>query len=335
MILKSRYGSRIDTFIGPDLYNLVMPVVPPADMSISAGAFAASYLFYRQGIATQTVGFQPTEKPRIKGIGLQCNMGDGLVDASASHFPTSGWALKLQLERFGAVLTGNVNNTAGSSNVTGDGSTLFTRELAVGQTFIWYDANKVMRAGIVQSITNDNALVLTAPTLSTGMFTGNTVNKPAYPKIANAGTSVTIPIMLLNQMFNYDFFLGDVSYIHPAQGKITVTNGSPNVVGVGTAFTTDFAVGDAVSFGTGANRRTGVIATITDATHMAFQANVSGTQTGVAMNFYDVDMRILSSIVNDFNAYTVTIDPAFGTRRISFTSMAEIEHASELVTAVR
>ena len=62
-------------------------------------------------------------------------------------------------------------------------------------------------------------------------------------------------------------------------GTVTAASGQATVTGTGTAFTTNFQVGDAFSFNGGAI--VGIVLSITNATHLTLKSNVSVTQTNV------------------------------------------------------
>lgn len=69
--------------------------------------------------------------------------------------------------------------------------------------------------------------------------------------------------------------------VHPlsaATGTVTATNGSNAVLGVGTLFTTEFAVGDWIRFG--ADTRSYEIATITDDLNIVLATNYAGVTAG-------------------------------------------------------
>lgn len=331
----NKYNSLSDVFIGADLYNLTFPVLPPANLSIGPTEFAPTYMFNRMGATSQVVGFNKRDKPYIRGLGFFSNVADGLVDASPAHFGATSWRMTYQLERFAAALTGSISNTAGSATVSGV-ATLFTTELSVGSIIVWLDGNSCVRSGTVDAIASDISLTLTATSENSGMLTANTAAKFAYPRIGNAGGSVTVPFLTLNTLYPQSFYLGDVSGIYPPRGTVTATSGSAALVGVGTYFTVDYAVGMPIVFGTGSNRRVYVISAITDDTHITLTANASLSQSGVALVEYDDHLRVKCSITSTFAAYTISIDPAFstGSARLSLHAMAEIEHSYSLAEGI-
>ncbi len=348
---SNKYGSLRNTFVGPDLFNLPLPVLPPADLSLTAAQFAPVYMHFRSGgganAETEIVGFSPRDKPYIRGLAMMSNLADGLVDSCSSHVNTgNSWRLRFSLQRFAAKLTGTISNTAGSATVGGT-STLFSQELAVGLTLVWLDDNGVVRSGVISTIASDTSLALTALTTSTAgtMFTANTTLKGAYSlagAVGVAGSSIDVPFLALNNLEPFAFFLGSVAGVTPPQGRITMAGGSVNVVGVGTSFTTDFTTSSIIAWLDDAGvRRTGCVATVTDDTHMTLTTTTSMTgtpylsATNVAMIDTDNHLRIKAQVFDIFEAYTVSIDPAYGdgTRRLGIHAMAEIEHTFPMTAA--
>ncbi len=348
MNLSNKYGSKVDSFAAYDMYNLPMPALPPADLTIAAGVIVSTYLSFRNSASSRVVDFNPDDNPYFRGLGLTSNLADGLVDAATSHQGgATSWQIVIRPLRVSADLTGTIANTAGNANVTGTG-TLFTRELAVGSTIIWLDANNVQRQGIVSTITNDLALVLTAVTASTGMFTANTALGTANQLVGQAGYaggSITLAMLQMNTLYPFAFFAAEASLIYSPQGKITTTAGSTAVTGVGTKFLTDmvqngsnganYVIGWTDDLGV---RRTGVVASIASETALTLTANVpaTGGGTNVAMIDLDAALRIRAEMPETFFAYTIAIDPAFGngTRRLSLAVIAEIEHTHAMIGAL-
>jgi len=334
--VSNAYNSLSDTFVATDLYNLPLPALPPADLSIAVDQFCPSYLYFRMGNATKVVGFNKRDKPFFRAVGMSANLADGLVDAASAHFgSSSSWRIRYQLERIAAALTGTVSVTAGS-NAMGGTLTLFTQECCVGQTLIWTDQNGCVRSGQVLTITSDTAIVLSDVTINTGMLTANTVLATAYPLIANAGVSVDIPFLILNTLYPVDFFLGDVSKVYAPLGTIATESGTNAIVGTGTSFVTDFVAGQTIAWGVGSETRRGTIVTITDQTHLTVTGNNDLTRSGVALLDYDNHLRVKCVIRQPFLAYTVSMDPAYGngTRRLGLHAMATVEHSFALSAGI-
>lgn len=338
---SNKYGSLVDTFAAYDMYNLPMPALPPADLTIAAGGIVSTYMSFRNSATSRVVDFNPNDNPYIRGVGLTSNLADGLVDASSSHKgAATSWQIILRPLRVSADLTGTITNAAGSATVSGAG-TVFTQELAVGSLLIWADDNGTQRQGTVLSITNDGVLTLTAVTASTDMFQGASTAVSANQLVGQAGYaggSVTLAMLQMNVLNPFAFFIVQATLIYSPQGKITTTAGSTAVTGVNTKFLTDmvqngsngagYVIGWTDDLGV---RRTGVVASIASETALTLTANVpaTGGGTNVAMLDLDAGLRIRAEMPLAFFAYTISIDPAYGngTRRLSISVMAEIEHS--------
>lgn len=204
--MPSQYGSKLNTFYGFDLYNLVWPVLPPADLPLATTAFIPQWLYNRTGASTRVVGFNVKDKPLLRSLGMWSNFADGLVDNISNHDYANGLALRLQLERWTAVRTGTLTTASGSANVTGAG-TLFTTEAIAGSTLGWIDDAGIMRTGVVNTPSSATALSLNSVALS------NATAVSYYRKNGNAGSSLDIPFGQLNVNYDLTFFLGDVSTV--------------------------------------------------------------------------------------------------------------------------
>ncbi len=345
---SNKYGSKVDTFFAFDMYNLPLPVLPPADLTLAAGTIVGTFMSFRNSASSRVVDFSPDDNPYIRGLGLCSNLADGLVDAATSHVgAATAWSVIFRPLRISADLTGTITNVAGSANVLGTG-TLFTRELAVGSLLIWTDNNNVQRQGTVLTLTDDTHLVLSAVTASTLMFTANTTAKAANQLVGQAGyagPSITIPFLQMNTLNPYAFFIAQANLIYAPQGKITVFAGSAAVTGVGTKFLTDmvqngsngagYVIGWTDNLGI---RRTGVVASIADDLNLTLTAVAvaASDATNVPMLDLDAALRIRCEMPLAFFAYTIAIDPLFGngTRRLSLSVMAEIEHTFTMTGAL-
>lgn len=340
MIQSNKYGSKVDSFAAFDMYNLPMPALPPADLTIAAGGIVSTYMSFRNSSASRVVDFDPNDNPYIRGLGLTSNLADGLVDGASAHQGGStAWRAIIRPLRVSADLTGTIANVAGSAAVAGT-NTLFTQELAVGSLLIWIDNNFVQRQGTVLSIASDLALTLTAVTASTGMFTAATTAATANQLVGQAGyagESISIAFLQMNTMYPFAFFVADATKIFSPQGKITTTAGSAAVTGVGTKFLTDmvqngsngagYVIGWTDNLGV---RRTGVVSSIASDNALTLTANVPATGGGTKVPMLDLDaaLRIRCEMPAAFFAYTISIDPAYGdgTRRLSLAVIGEIEH---------
>ncbi len=113
---SNKYGSKVDSFAAYDMYNLPMPALPPADLTIAAGGIAGTYMSFRNSSQSRVVDFLPTDNPYIRSLGLTSNLADGLVDGASSHKGgATAWQVTLSARRVGAALTGSITNVAGSA----------------------------------------------------------------------------------------------------------------------------------------------------------------------------------------------------------------------------
>jgi len=352
---QNEYGSLLDTFTALDCYNLPMPVVPPADLTIAAGDIASAFLSVRNSAASRVVGFDPNDNPYLRSVGLSSNYADGLVDASTLHQggSTPSWRLQVIPVRMGTpigmnslgVQVGLCNIALNAVTSVVPGTNFFTQFAAKGMKISWHDANSVLRTATILTVTDDDNLVLTANIATTVMFTGASNNVVLVPfDILGASAGLSLPVPIMNTQFSFNSFLLAPGTVTPPQGKITATAGSAAIVGVGTSFKTDFA-----ALGTCINpiiawtddlgvRRTGAVSSVTDNNNLTLTAVVvaGGTGTGVAMLDIDTSIRVLISWPAAFSAYTISIDPAYGqnNRRLSIHAIAEIEHTFPLVKTV-
>lgn len=360
MISTNKYNSRLDSFFAPDIYNLAMPVVPPADLTILSSATISSYLFFRSVGGSRIAGFDPADNPYIRGLGFTSNLADGLVDGSSLHAPGSpSWWLTYTPQVFGPEI-GTITNTSGSTTVmliTGTGGSTFENSVAVGSVIVWQDNAGHTRTGKVLTIASGGmSLVLTAATASTGMYAAlpiDTTAKVAYSLLSDltgsvnlGGTPITVPFPILNYMEPYSFFAFDnISSVVPPTAKITQAAGSTTVTdanGSGVFGTGAYGVGLPIGWTDDlGNDRTGVIATIVDANTVTLNTATYSTgnnytaTTKKALRDLNGHLRIKVTMPETFFAYTITIDPAFGggspARRLSLSGLAEIEYTKEIL----
>lgn len=254
-------AATTNTFIAPDLYNLTLPITPPADLVLPPSFFAPSFFMNRLGgTERDVIGFSPTSSPYLTGLGLFCNIGDGLVNiapynGNASAGP-QGIVLRLEGWNIGVNAIG-VSNTAGSTSITGFGYLA----LSPTDSIFWRDDAGVYRQATIITITNDTAAILSSPTLSTGMYTHNTTLKDGQSLNGNGSTgSIDVTLPSLNQIFDYALPLVDVSsLIPPPAGKSQF-------------------------------------------------------------------IAVRCSITSTMSFSTITVDPAFSTKRLMFNAVATIEH---------
>jgi len=338
MSYNNKYGAKRDFFVATDMYNLPLPVLPPADLSIVSTACAPSFLFYRTGAVTKVAGFDVRDNPYIRGLGLQSNLADGLVAAASAQNATSGWQVILSSFVYDTASL-LVSNTAGSDQITG-GSGNFEKTLAPGAGVMWLDDNKTVRLGTVLSVAaGGNSLTLTSATGSGAgtMFAGNTTNKILYVQTKQCGGTIDFPFLTLNTVNPYSFFAWNAPTVYAKSGTVSIAVGTAALVGIGTSFEDDYTSGDLIGYldNTGV-RRSGVVSTVTDDTHITLTSNALATVTNAAQIDVNEFVGIKAVMGNDFTAYTIAIDPAFGngTRRLSLSLMAEIEYTHPLVGAI-
>lgn len=331
--MTNKYGSRKETFIGMDLHDGALAVVPPATFSLSPAAneLVPVYLSVQMDGSSLYSGFSPGGHVYIRGLGIFSNLSCGLTDGSAAHGLTDGWNLLLALHRFGVKLTGGVSNTAGTDQITGAG-TLFTQQLAVGQTLVWYDDNARMRSEVIVAIADDTNLTLSNVTQSTGMLGGNTTLRSAYPLISIIGGGFYRLFLTLNQLYDFSFNLGDISRIHRPQGRMSVAAAGTAVTGIGTAFLTDFEVGDAFAYtDDSAARRTGHIAAIASDVAMTLSGAAPSSATGVPFIDYDHHLRIRAAANNAFAFNTASMDTDFSGDNFHLDVMGVVEYTGEAI----
>lgn len=94
---NNKYGSLVETMVGEDLINIQLnaKAVPPADLNLVRADFSESALYGAIDAAGKLGKFALGEQPRITGIGIWCNLADGLVQNDNPD--GSGTGLVLQI----------------------------------------------------------------------------------------------------------------------------------------------------------------------------------------------------------------------------------------------
>lgn len=79
-VSSNKYGSRVETLNGDPLINILLSAkaTPPADLNLVLADFTTVDL-YGSVIAFRIGNFALGDVPRLVGIGLWCNLADGLV----------------------------------------------------------------------------------------------------------------------------------------------------------------------------------------------------------------------------------------------------------------
>lgn len=77
----NKYGSLTETFIGDPFINIQLnaKATPPADLNLALADFTVSPLYASIAAGSRLGKFALGEVPRITGIGIWCNLADGLV----------------------------------------------------------------------------------------------------------------------------------------------------------------------------------------------------------------------------------------------------------------
>lgn len=99
----NKYGSIVETFIGGDLINILLSskATPPNDLSLGAADFSAAVDLYGSIAAGLRLGnFMLGDVPRLVGIGVWCNLGDGLVQIDNPDDQTTGLQLQISGHSF-------------------------------------------------------------------------------------------------------------------------------------------------------------------------------------------------------------------------------------------
>jgi hypothetical protein len=99
----NKYGSIVETFIGGDLINILLSskATPPADLNLAAADFSAAVDLYGSIAAGLRLGnFALGDVPRLVGIGIWCNIGDGLVQIDNPDSQSTGLTLQISGRSF-------------------------------------------------------------------------------------------------------------------------------------------------------------------------------------------------------------------------------------------
>ncbi len=100
----NKYGSLTETLIGTPLINIQLnaKATPPADLSLGSADFAQSAL-YASIVAGLRIGkFALGEVPRITGVGVWCNIADGLVQIDNPDDATTGLEIQILAKSYTA-----------------------------------------------------------------------------------------------------------------------------------------------------------------------------------------------------------------------------------------
>lgn len=93
----NKYGSLTETFIGDPFINILLSAkaTPPADLNLVQADFTQSPM-YASIVAGAKIGkFALGEVPRITGVGIWCNLADGLVQNDNPDDGTTGLQIQI------------------------------------------------------------------------------------------------------------------------------------------------------------------------------------------------------------------------------------------------
>lgn len=105
MAQGNKYGSIVETFIGGDLINILLSskATPPADLNLALADFSAAVDLYGSIAAGLRLGnFALGDVPRLVGIGIWCNIGDGLVQNDTPDDQSTGLVLQISGHSYNA-----------------------------------------------------------------------------------------------------------------------------------------------------------------------------------------------------------------------------------------
>ena len=337
MSFSNKYNSKLQLFYATDMYNLPMPVTPPADLTIATASFVPAYFFFRNAGVRKAGGFNSRDNGFIRGIGLHSNLADGLVFADTATGRVGGnlkgWNLGLYPQVFDAGVA-SCAQVAGTDQITGTG---FNSFYSVGASVMWIDDNGVARTGTVQAINaGGTAITLTGVSTNTvgTMYTASMASGFLYLLQANLTGQINVPIMTMNFLAEYSFFAWAASQVTEPAGTVSVSVGSTALTGIGTSFVTDYGVGLNIGYTDNAGvRRTSLISSVNSNTSITLVNNALATASNSPIVNVNGFVAYKAVMENDYKAYTISIDPAYGngTRRLSISAMAEIEYTYPLL----
>lgn len=334
----NKYGSKNESAVGMDMYNLANVLSPPTDLSIASTHFTNRYLAVRQGASGPTIRFNKTDQIKMKRFGFFSNFADGLVDASAAHqlSGNTGFTFTLSVDRLGAVLPGTMTDTGAGTNIFNTTQD-WRNYLVAGMTVVFADDGGNLHVDTVSAV-SATQLTLTNNLPTVGMFAGASGRVTAdavYPLIV-APTTLAFTLAAMNFMQDGEFVLHTVDKIRPFTGKWTFTEGSDVVRGERTKFTEQVTAGQYVRwFDSTSTLKTGKVSSVDSDTQLTLDAVVpvgaSGTydadNAGSIGTSLDVAQAIRVQLSSTISCYTISIDPAYANKRLMFHFIADIEHS--------
>lgn len=104
MATNNKYGSIVETLVGDPLINIQLDAkaTPPADLALVLADFATVDLYGSIAAGLRLGNFELGDVPRLLGIGIWCNLADGLVQADNPDDQTTGLVLQISGHSFNA-----------------------------------------------------------------------------------------------------------------------------------------------------------------------------------------------------------------------------------------
>lgn len=187
--MNNQYNSLVSTFVAEDIYNLPLPVLPPADLGLASTLFSPRFFGNRDGTLNEPiVKFRINENPYIRTMGLFANLADGLVNKASRQ----GWVIKTELRRYATIIQpGTLTIAKGSAIVTGSGTAFASTW--VGKPIAFYDDMGVFQTYDVYSVASATSMVLTKVAASAATMQRFTQqDRPLTGTIANVAGNATL-----------------------------------------------------------------------------------------------------------------------------------------------
>lgn len=104
MNTNNKYGSRIETFIADAMLNIQLDseATPPADLALAQADFTAQDMYALSAAGLRRGNFEINDVPRLLGVGVWCNLADGLVQIDNPDAVLTGLVLRFQWQSYNA-----------------------------------------------------------------------------------------------------------------------------------------------------------------------------------------------------------------------------------------
>lgn len=99
---NNKYGSHVETFIGDAMFNELLSdfATPPADLNLVLADFTAQDLYSLSAAGLRRGNFEINDVPRLLGVGVWCNLADGLVQIDNPDGVLAGLSLAFQWQSY-------------------------------------------------------------------------------------------------------------------------------------------------------------------------------------------------------------------------------------------